>query len=210
MSEQKIIIVDYGVGNVLSLSRAVKKCSKTAILTNDPREIESASHIFLPGVGAFKSAVRLLKEKKIFDVIKNLDFTEKKLMGICLGMQLLFDSSEEENLTTGLALIHGTVKKIEMNKDKIKFYKIPNIGWHKLISNSDKNNIYDFDKSVYVYFVHSYMAHMKNQNNCLSYVDYGNIKIPAIVKEKNIYGCQFHPEKSGEQGIGIIKSFLSI
>ena len=77
MSEQKIIIVDYGVGNVLSLSRAVKKCSKTAILTNDPREIESASHIFLPGVGAFKSAVRLLKEKKIFDVIKNIDFTEK-------------------------------------------------------------------------------------------------------------------------------------
>tara|TARA_B100000674_G_C37717688_1_gene858237 strand:+ start:98 stop:730 length:633 start_codon:yes stop_codon:yes gene_type:complete len=210
MENEKIIIVDYGVGNVLSLSRAIKKCNKIAILTDNLKEIQSATHIFLPGVGAFKSAVRLLKEKKIFEVIQNLDFTKKRLMGICLGMQLLFESSEEESITEGLNLISGKVKKIEMQKDKIKFFKIPNIGWHKLINNTDENNLFDLKNNTYVYFVHSYMAHMKNHNDCLSYVDYGGIKIPAIVKEKNIYGCQFHPEKSGEQGINIIKSFLSI
>ncbi len=208
MSNQKIIILDYGVGNVLSLSRAIKKCEKTAILTNDLNKIKEATHIFLPGVGAFKSAVRLLKKKKIFDVIKNIDFTKKKLMGICLGMQLLFDTSDEENLTSGLSLIPGNIKKIKIKNDKNNNCKVPNIGWHKLLTNSNRENLYDINEDVYVYFVHSYMAFMNNENHCLSYINYGSVKIPAIVKKNNIYGCQFHPEKSGLGGINIIKSFL--
>ena len=208
MTHQKIIILDYGVGNVLSLSRAINKCEKTAILTNDVNKKEEATHIFLPGVGAFKSAVRLLKKKKIFDVIKNIDFTKKKLMGICLGMQLLFDTSEEENLTSGLSLIPGNIKKIKINDDKNSNCKVPNIGWHQLITNSNRENLYDINEDVYVYFVHSYMAFMNNENHCLSYINYGSVKIPAIVKKNNIYGCQFHPEKSGLEGINIIKSFL--
>lgn len=208
MSNQKIIILDYGVGNVLSLSRAINKCEKTAILTNDPNKIEEATHIFLPGVGAFKSAVKLLKKKKIFDLIKNLDFTEKKMMGICLGMQLLFETSEEENLTSGLSLIPGNVKKIKIKNYEASNCKVPNIGWHQLETNPDRENLYDINEKVYVYFVHSYMAFMDNEDHCLSYINYGSVKIPAIVKKNNIYGCQFHPEKSGMSGINIIKSFL--
>ena len=131
-------------------------------------------------------------------------------MGICLGMQLLFESSDEESLTQGLSLIPGEVKKIEIPVENIRHFKIPNIGWHKLINNKDQDSIFNLKDNTFVYFVHSYMANMKDKNNCLSYVKYGGLKIPAIVKEENIYGCQFHPEKSGEQGIEIIKSFLSV
>lgn len=208
MTEQKIIIVDYGVGNVLSLRRAIEKCNKKAILTNNLSEIENATHIFLPGVGAFKSAIRRLKERKIFSVIKNLNYKKTKLMGICLGMQLLFESSDEESLTSGLGLISGKVKKLVIPEEKNKTYKIPNIGWHQLIASSENENLYDIHDNVYVYFVHSYMAYMNNKNDCLSYINYGDSKVPAIVKKNNIYGCQFHPEKSGEEGINIIKSFL--
>lgn len=208
MSKLKIVIVDYGVGNVLSLSRAISKCGEKSILTSNSKEIESATHVFLPGVGAFKTAIRLLEEKKILEVLKKLDFSKIKIMGICLGMQLLFESSEEQELTNGLGLIKGKIEKIVIKKEKKKNFKVPNIGWHNMNFKDQKNIFVNIKGGSFVYFVHSYRAVIKNEEDCLSSIDYGGVMIPAVINKNNIYGCQFHPEKSGEYGVNLIKSFL--
>ena len=207
------VIIDYGVGNLYSLRKAIEFTGFDPIITNKVEEIEKSSHIFLPGVGSFYKAVQNLKDIELFDYIKNLNFKNKKIMGICLGMQLLFESSEEDQFSEGLSLIKGNVKKIKFKNDQNKkSYKIPNIGWFKLKYNQEykKDGIIrgtNLKKDSF-YFVHSYCVTNLKDENLIASIDYNNISIPAIVKNENIFGTQFHPEKSREFGLNLIKNFL--
>ena len=196
---------------MLSLTRAIQKFEENFLITSDLNKIKDATHIFLPGVGAFKKAMDTLVEKDLKKLLQNLNYKKINLMGICLGMQLLFDSSEENGKENGLGLIKGDIKKIELNKqDKKDKLKIPNIGWHKIIRNSDSKIFEGIEKNFDCYFVHSYHAKLKNLDDCLAKIKYGSNYLTSIVKKDNIYGCQFHPEKSGADGLKIIKNFLEL
>lgn len=207
---KKIIIINCG-GNILSLTRAIQKFEKNFLISSDFNEIKNATHIFLPGVGAFKKAMDTLAKKNLINLLKDLNYKKINLMGICLGMQILFDTSEENGLESGLGLIKGDVKKIVLSKqDRSNKLKIPNIGWHKIIINNKSRIFNDIEKNFNCYFVHSYHAKLKNLNECLADIDYGSNQLTSIVKKDNIYGCQFHPEKSGTDGLKIIKNFLDL
>jgi glutamine amidotransferase len=209
---KKVIIINCG-GNILSLLRAINQFGLTAEVTDDKKIIEKASHIILPGVGAFKKAMDILASKDLVEFLKNTDFKEKKLLGICLGMQILLDSSEEDGPHKGLGLISGVVKKINLRpKDLENNLKIPNIGWHQLKKNLNYHQgiLEDINEQDYFYFVHSYYAELENQVNYLLYINYGSVIIPALINKDKIYGCQFHPEKSGKPGLRMLKNFLNI
>jgi imidazole glycerol-phosphate synthase subunit HisH len=207
---KKIIIINC-CGNILSLTRAIQKFEKNFLITSDLNEIKNATHIFLPGVGAFKKAMDTLAKKNLINLLKDLNYKKINLMGICLGMQILFDTSEENGLESGLGLIKGDVKKIVLSKqDRLNKLKIPNIGWHNIIINNKSKIFNDIEKNFNCYFVHSYHVKLKNLNECLADIDYGSNQLTSIVKKDNIYGCQFHPEKSGIDGLKIIKNFLDL
>ena len=207
---KKIVIVSCG-GNLLSLTRAIQKFEKNFVISADLDEIRNATHIFLPGVGAFKKAMSTLIKKNLKETLKNLNYKKVNLLGICLGMQILFDSSEEDGMENGLGLIEGKVEKIKLNiQDKKNKLKIPNVGWHKIIKNNENQIFNNTDEKLFCYFVHSYHARLKNSDECLATIKYGSNNLSSIVKKDNIYGCQFHPEKSGEAGFKIINNFLKI
>lgn len=201
-----IVIINTGNGNFLSVKRAVEKFNKNVKISHDPKEIISASKIILPGVGAFKDSVSFLKKNKIFEIIKEIS-NQKPILGICLGMQLLFENSNEFGFCDGLNIIQGNIKPLPNQKIDELDYKIPNIGWYNLENNS-KNFKYFDEKKDDFYFIHSFYAKDVKDENLLAFYKFGNIKVPAIVKQKKIIGCQFHPEKSRAPGLNIIKYFL--
>ena len=212
MKKRKVTIVDYNAGNILSVSRAFEACGVEVELTNDQKKITQASFLVLPGDGSFNYATKKLKELEIFQTIKDFCKKGNPMLGICLGMQLLHSSSEEFGDNEGLCLIKGKIIRItDQNNFKCK---VPIIGWHSVL----KNNFYEkrfkkiekiFDKKKF-YFVHSYSAIPQNKNDLLGYFKFGNLKITAIVGRENILGCQFHPEKSGQNGLSLIKKFLTL
>jgi glutamine amidotransferase len=204
--KKKIVIIDYGCGNILSIKKAVENFKKNILVTNKYEEIMNSSHIILPGVGAFNIAMKNLKKLKIIKIIQYCAKKNKPILGICLGMQLLLTKSEENKKTNGLNLIEGSVEKIKRNK-KIK---IPHVGWNKIILTNKNNFLKKITQNSSMYFVHSYYAKMKNKNDILSLCQYGKSKIPAIIGNNNIYGTQFHPEKSGKNGLKLIHNFLSL
>ena len=156
----------------------------------------------------------LLEKNNLINILRNIDFTKINLLGICLGMQLLLENSEEDGFCDGLGLIKGSVEKIKLNdNDKKNNLKIPNIGWHGLKKKSASWNntiLQDLQVEENCYFVHSYYTKIKNESECLAFIDYGSSKLPATIKKNKIYGCQFHPEKSGEVGLNIINNFLKL
>ena len=207
---KKIVIINCG-GNLLSLTRAIKKFDNNFLITSDIDEIKNATHIFLPGVGAFKKAMNILKEKNLKDILQNLDYTKVKLMGICLGMKMLFENSNEDGIEDGLGLIKGNVEKIQLDEtDRKNKLKIPNIGWHEIIIKNNSEIFHGLVKNFQCYFVHSYHAKLNEPNECLAKIKYGSNYLASIVNKNNIYGCQFHPEKSGSEGLKLIKNFLEI
>ncbi len=207
---KKIVIINCG-GNLLSLTRAIKKYENNFLITSEINEVENATHIFLPGVGAFNKAMDVLEKKNLRNTLQNINYEKVYLMGICLGMQLLFDSSEENGISKGLGLIKGKVKKINLdNEDRKKKLKIPNIGWHKIIINNKSKIFDDTNQNLDFYFVHSYHTHLKNSEEIIATIKYGSNNLAAVVKRNNIFGCQFHPEKSGSNGLKIIKNFLEL
>ncbi len=208
----KIIIINYGVGNILSIKNSISFHGYAPIVTNDHKEIENASHIILPGVGSFPSAMKKLRDLNLIEPILVARKNNSHILGICLGMQLLFTNSEEFELTKGLNLIRGNI--IKLNKFNSNFNsKLPNIGWRNCEVDDLNNNINILKKissTDEFYFVHSYGLSNYEKDLNVSKSNYQNVKFPAVINYKNIYGCQFHPEKSGPQGLRIIKNFLDL
>ena len=201
-----IAIVDYGVGNLFSLNSSLELIGAESIVTSDPQVLRSADKILLPGVGAFEDAARKLRDSGLADLLKGLAAEGKPLLGICLGMQMLFERSYEYGEHEGLGLIPGSVKPI---RDVIPTdYKIPHIGWNGLHLNGDCPIFNTIREGDCVYFVHSFYA-----AGCEPYVmataDYG-AELTAAVAKGTVYGCQFHPEKSGKVGLSILKAFADL
>jgi len=203
----KIIIINTGNGNFLSVKRAVEIFYKNVEISDEVDEIKSAAKIILPGVGAFRDSVNILKKKKIFDTIKQVA-KDKPLLGICLGMQLLFKDSNEFGSCEGLNLIDGEIRQLPLKESNDLSLKIPNIGWYSLDSNLKNNNFFNKELDEF-YFIHSYYAKNVSADNLIASYNFGNLKVPAIVKNKTIIGCQFHPEKSRGAGLNIIERFLN-
>ena len=213
MRPPKVLIVDYGVGNILSVVRSLEYLGATVDLSSNPSKILSAPRVLLPGVGAFPKAMRALKNLNLVDAIKELANLETPLLAICLGMQLLLDESDEFGNTTGLGLIQGQVRSIPNKTIHHEDLKIPHIGWNSIYQTNEtmpwnlsllqNNKIGDS-----LYFTHSFMAKLKNKEHMLAHALYGGHKIPAVIIKNRITGCQFHPEKSGKIGLKILERFI--
>ena len=198
-----VAVVDYGVGNLFSLLSSLKAIGADAVITNDVDTIKNADRIILPGVGAFEDAAKKLFESGLHEVIIEEAKNGKPLMGICLGMQLLFERSFEYGEHKGLGLIKGDIIGFEGKIDKS--LKIPQIGWNALKFDKKDCPLWKYIKEGdYVYFVHSYFAELSAATASSS--EYG-IEFTAAVSDGNIYGCQFHPEKSGDVGLNILRGF---
>ena len=199
-----VAIIDYGVGNLFSLSSSFRAIGEKAIITGDPQMIRDAERVVLPGVGAFSDAAKKLRESGLFHVVREEAERRKPLLGICLGMQLLFETSFEYGVHTGLGLIPGQIRPIS---DVIPpDLKVPHIGWNSLTFSDTPSPIFRYLKNGdFVYFVHSFYA-----TGCDSFVsavtEYG-APLTAAVQRGSVFGCQFHPEKSGEVGLKILKAF---
>ena len=199
---KKVVILDYGTGNILSIKSVLNLIGIKPIITNNKKKILNASHLILPGVGAFGTGMKNLNKFNLSKVIKEYSQKKKPILGICLGMQLLFEESSEFGRHKGLCLLEGKVEKINFKK-----IYTPVIGWYKL--NAKKNSkIFKFNKK-FMYFVHSYQCIPKDKKIINSTYNIFNNKIIAGVEKNNILGLQFHPEKSSVHGINIIKKFLN-
>ncbi len=199
-------IIDYGVGNLFSLKSSFAKIGEEVIVTSDPEVIKNADRVILPGVGAFGDASEKLRKSGLDKTVKELAESGKNIMGICLGMQLLFDKSYEYGEHDGLGLISGKVVPIsEQIKENLK---IPHIGWNPL--NIKKNSpLFKYvNEGDCVYFVHSFCA-VDCEEDLLATSEY-DADITAVVGKGNVFGCQFHPEKSGNVGLGILKAFCEL
>ena len=195
-----IAIIDYGAGNIFSVKNALDYLGLESRLVSDIDSVKSADAVILPGVGAFPAAMKKLEATGLVDTIKE-EAEKKPFLGICLGMQLIFEKGYEFEETDGLGLIGGSVIKME-DPDLI----IPHMGWNKLEKLNDCPLLENVGDNEYVYFVHSYKAQCDDKN-IAAYSEYGG-RVPALVYNgKYVYGAQFHPEKSGETGLKILKSF---
>lgn len=201
------VIIDYGVGNLFSLKSSLSYIGVDSIVSGNPEEIKKADRIILPGVGAFADARAKLSINALDEVVIGEAEKGKPLMGICLGMQMLFEKSYEYGETKGLGLIKGEVKSIAPIIPK--GYKVPHIGWNALCFGDKKSEIFKYiNEGDYVYFVHSF-AGMNCKESLIATADYG-VALTAAVANENVYGMQFHPEKSGEVGLKILRAFCEL
>ncbi|ETI88697.1 imidazole glycerol phosphate synthase subunit HisH [Clostridium butyricum] len=200
-----IVIIDYGMGNLKSVRNALNYLGIENKISDDYDEIRKADALILPGVGAFPDAMDTIEKLGLDKVIKEETEKGKYLLGICLGMQLLFEKGYEGLERTGLGLIKGNI--VKMKDDREKNVKIPHIGWNNLKYNRKDILFKNIDEGKYVYYVHSYFAQSYNNEDLVAYSEYGENKIPGIIRRNNIIGAQFHPEKSGTVGLDILKNF---
>jgi glutamine amidotransferase len=213
MLKQDVVVVDYGVGNLLSVQRALEECDAKVTVTSNPDILLGASKVILPGVGAFSSGMTALENMDMVEPLREVSAKGVPVLGICLGMQLLLGEGEEFTLTPGLKLIPGRVVPVPECGLDGALVKIPHIGWNaleKANGTSWSGPILDRTKpGDSVYFVHSFMAAVEDQCAVWAECIYGGISIPSVIGRDNVIGCQFHPEKSGEVGLDILRSFLS-
>jgi len=201
-----IAIIDYGMGNIHSVQKALESMGAKTVVTNKPADIKACDKAVLPGVGAFDDAMEELKKHNLISALTEYIRNKKIFLGICLGMQLLFESSEEARVSNGLRLLKGTVKKFE-NKDNLK---VPHMGWNQLkVKNSNCPLLKDIPDNSYVYFCHSYYPKPQDERIIAATTDYG-IDFTSILWQDNIYGAQFHPEKSQEVGLKILRNFVNL
>lgn len=199
-------IIDYGVGNLFSLACSFGAVGAEAVLTSDPETIKKADRLVLPGVGAFRDAAAKLRESGLWDLVKQQAAEGKPLMGICLGMQLLLDKSLEFGEYEGLGLIPGVVRA--MTDIVPAGLKIPQMGWNKLIMTGSSPVFANTPEGTYMYFVHSYYCDAPKEY--ISAVTEYGAPVTAALHRDNIYGCQFHPEKSGEAGLEVLRCFCKL
>lgn len=201
-----IAIIDYGVGNLASVQKAFEFIGKEAFITNEREEILKASHVVLPGVGAFFEAMKRLKAAKADEVVKEVVKNNVPLLGICLGMQLFLDTSTEGGVeTSGLGIVPG---KVDIFPDNLGL-KIPHMGWNSIDVNKQSRLLEGIPDKSYVYFVHSFYCKAQDEKNAAAKSKYG-ISFDAAIEKGNIFATQFHPEKSGSVGLQILKNFAAI
>ena len=201
-----IALIDYGVGNLFSLASSFKEVGADTVVTGDPDVIRKADKIILPGVGAYENAIKKLRESGLDKIVIEEAEKGKPVMGVCLGMQLLFEESHEYGIHKGLGLIKGKV--VSMHERIPSELKVPHIGWNALHFKNETEIFKYIKDGDCVYFVHSYYAETDSENITAT-TDYG-YEITASVHKGNIYGCQFHPEKSGNVGLNILKAFCEM
>ena len=220
MSLKKITIVDCGMGNLFSIDRAIGYFDCQPIITSDSSKIASAERLILPGVGAFGKGMHELESRGLVDAIREFVKTERPLLGICLGMQLLMTKSYEFGLHYGINLIEGDVVRFQDPHAQGFSFKIPHVGWNKIVSPALKDNGNALGDSTwggtildttppnsYFYFVHSYVVMPFNELHILAETEYGHNRFCSVVNKDNLFGCQFHPEKSGSIGLDLLKRF---
>jgi imidazole glycerol-phosphate synthase subunit HisH len=211
----RVLLVDYGVGNILSVRRALETCGGEVEVSANPAHIRDAERLVLPGVGAFGDCVKKLRSAGLDQPITEFAASERPFLGICVGMQMLFESSEEFGAHEGLGLIAGRVTRIPASTSGGKPHKIPHIGWNSLDvpepgTKWDGTILEGVEAGETCYFVHSYTAEPAEPAVRLADTDYGGRRISACVRSGSVFGCQFHPEKSGDVGLRILSNFLSI
>lgn len=200
-----IVIIDYGMGNLQSVKNALDFLGLESKISSDEEEIRKAEGLILPGVGAFPDAMDTIERLSLDKIIREEVSNNKPLLGICLGMQLLFDKGFEGLERSGLGLLKGNI--IKMKNDKENNIKVPHIGWNNLIYNKKDELFNSIQEGEFVYYVHSYFVQDYNNEDLVAYSEYGENKIPGVVRCNNVMGAQFHPEKSGDVGLAILKNF---
>lgn len=210
----KVTIIDYGIGNILSVQRAFESFGAEVQLTDNPKKIEQADRLVLPGVGAFADGMKGLQERNLIETIRNFVSKERPFLGICLGMQMMMESSQEFGIHSGLGIIKGSVVPISSRGIEGRLHKSPVVGWYNL----DKINSESWDGSILneindtdsVYFVHSFTSMPIDSQHRLATYQYNGHQITAVIRSGNAYGCQFHPEKSGQVGLRILNSWCKL
>lgn len=215
MNHSDVVVIDYGMGNLLSVRRGLEHCGASVEVSSDPEIIHNAARVVLPGVGAFADAMAELQRLQLDEVVREVARRGTPLLGICLGMQLLLDESQEFGHAAGLGLIPGEVVPIPALKADGSPLKVPHIGWNALClpeGRQDWGNtvLQDVKPGETVYFVHSFMARPKDPAHRVAECRYGDLPVCAAIGSNNIHGCQFHPEKSGETGLKILGRFLTL
>lgn len=209
---KKIAVVDYGMGNIFSVKHACEFLGAEVYLTSSQTDLLAADGVILPGVGSFGDAMRALNQLDLVSVLRDIAAMGKPLMGICLGVQLLMTESFEFGRHPGLKIIEGEVVRFE-NENKKKLLKVPHIGWNQIYAPKGrswtKTPLECLNDGDFVYFVHSFYARPRNSNVILSMSEYGGIPFCSSIQSGNVFGCQFHPEKSGPAGLKILKAFLN-
>ena len=200
-----VAIIDYDAGNIKSVEKAIQYLGEDVVITRNPDEILNASSVILPGVGSFGDAMEKLDKYNLIPVIHEVVERQIPFLGICLGLQLLFEKSDESPEAEGLGILKGEIKRIPDNGE----LKIPHIGWNSLKYPNVGRLYKDITEDAYVYFVHSYYLEAKEENIVVATTEYGT-KIHASVEKGNVFACQFHPEKSSSVGLKILENFLKI
>lgn len=198
-------IIDYDAGNLRSVEKALQYLGKETIVTRDPEQIRKADKVILPGVGAFGDAMKKLQEYHLDTLIHEIADSGKPLLGICLGLQLLFEESEESPGVEGLGILEGKIRRIPEGEG----LKVPHIGWNSLHLEHNGRLFRNIPENSYVYFVHSYYLEAKDPEIVKASTEYG-VHIHASVEKNNLFACQFHPEKSSETGLQILKNFAEM
>ena len=202
---KEIAIVDYNLGNITSIQRALSFLGYSSLITNDPEKILKSDKVILPGVGAFPTAMQYLKQYNLIEAINETAKKGNDILGICLGMQLLMQFGNEFEKTRGLSFIEGEVISINnMFNEKIK---LPCIGWYKIKKTKNDHVLKDISNNQWFYFVHSFMVNCTDKKNVIADYEINNISITAIIKKDNIVGLQFHPENSGIEGLKFFENF---
>lgn len=200
-----IAIIDYDAGNIRSVEKAMAKLGQEVWITRNRERIMNADKVILPGVGSFGDAMAHLREYNLVEVIKDVVAEKKPFLGICLGLQLLYESSEETPGVEGLGILKGKILKIPEQKD----LKIPHMGWNSLHLQNDGRLFRGIEQNPYVYFVHSYYLKAGEEETVKATTEY-SVNIHASVEKDNVFACQFHPEKSGDLGLQILKNFAEL
>lgn len=206
---KRVAILDYGIGNVRSIANAIEKVNAKPLITDVSKTIMDADAVILPGVGAFGAGMKNLDTHELYDPIKSFIKTGKPFLGICLGMQMLLEESEEFGTTEGLGLIEGQVVKLTTRNNRL-----PHVSWNEISpggSGSWQNTIFaGLNTGENVYFVHSFAAKPKHPSNCLAMTSYDGFSFCSAIVRDNVYGVQFHPEKSGKIGLRILENFINL
>lgn len=200
-----IVIIDYDAGNIKSVEKAMTLLGQEAVITRDKSKIMSADHVILPGVGNFKDAMEKLEHYELVPIIEDVCKKGTPFLGICLGLQLMFEKSEEAPNVKGLSLLKGSIVKIPEGEYK----KIPHMGWNNLKLTGDGRLFKEIDNDPYVYFVHSFYLKAEDEQIVKATTEY-NVTIHASVEKDNIFACQYHPEKSSDVGLKMLKNFVEI